>query len=190
MLSEFNLIVSTTRDYESQCENEVWFNLNALGDSSPIVSRPGIPGLILVKTTVAARRFVAYLREYMLQDPDYIQFILKVYPIDVVVETDLEMIQQATVNLVQTHPYAQDPSKKYRVTIRKRQCELTTDQLIAKIASQIPHAVSLKQYDWILEVEIVNRFTGLAILKDEEIFQPIREKRLTGTELEKKPEID
>jgi tRNA(Ser,Leu) C12 N-acetylase TAN1 len=179
MLSDFNLVVSTARDYEQQCECELWFNLMALGDSTPIVTRPGIPGLLLVKTSIEPRKLIHHLRDIITnKDLNYIQFIAKIYPIDVVVETDMDTIAQAAVSLVENHPIAKDKTTKYRITIRKRQCENSTDEIIKKVASLINNPVSLKEYDWNLEIEIINKYAGLAIITDEDIFAPIQEKRL------------
>lgn len=179
MLSDFNLVVSTARDYEQQCECEIWFNLMALGDSTPIITRPGIPGLLLVKTNVNPRKFVQYLRDIITnKDVNYIQFISKMYPVDIVVETDVDTIAQAAVSLVDNNQMAQDKNSKYRITIRKRQCEYSTDEIIKTVASLIHNPVSLKEYDWNLEIEIINKYAGIAIITDEDIFAPIQEKRL------------
>jgi tRNA acetyltransferase TAN1 len=185
MISDFNLIVSCPRDYERHCESELWFNLNALGDSTPIIAVAGVPGLLVVKTAIDARKFIQFLRDLMLhRDNDYVQFISKIYPIDRVVEADLDLIEQAAIELLQKNPSSQNPESKFRISVRKRQSELRTDEIIPRLAERISNPVSLKEYDWMLQIEIINKYCGLSIITDEEIFQPIRELRIAGLERE------
>ncbi|RLB96404.1 MAG: hypothetical protein DRH90_24640 [Deltaproteobacteria bacterium] len=177
-LTDFNLIVSTGRDFESQAQNELWFNLLAIGDENPIIfNATGIQGLILAKTKLAPRALIQYMRSCLLtKDPEYCQFVQKVYPIDIVVPTELDRIQATAKELIASHPACQDPASTYRISIRKRTTSLKTQDIIAAIADTVPHKVSLKNFTWNLQIEIVGKDTGLAILEAGDIFQPLSEK--------------
>jgi tRNA(Ser,Leu) C12 N-acetylase TAN1 len=177
MLSDFNLVVSTYRDFESHCEAELWFNLMTLGDDTPIIANPSIPGLLLVKTHIDPRHVIAFLNSIIRdKDPAYIQYIAKIYPIDCVISAEIPLIQQSAIELVRTHPLCQNPLTKYRISIRKRQTTLHTEEIISAIADKLNFTVDLKNYDWMIQVEIINQYCGLAIIKDQDIFRPNAEK--------------
>ena len=175
-MQNFNLVVSTARDFETQAETELWFNLIALGDPSPIIYQSGLQGLILAYTSLPPRKVIYYLQEILAtKDPDYIQFIQKIYPVDSVVTTELPMIVEATKTLVAENPVCQIPDSKFRITIRKRNSPLTTNEIISVIAHEIPHPVDLKNFEWNLQLEIIGNTTGIAILVPGDILSPLQE---------------
>ncbi|MHA1674306.1 MAG: THUMP domain-containing protein [Promethearchaeota archaeon] len=180
-MQNFNLVVSTARDFETQAETELWFNLTALGDPSPIIYKSGLQGLILAYTSLPPRKIIYYIQEILAtKDPNYIKFIQKIYPVDAVVATELPMIVDATKILVAKNPICQIPDSKFRITIRKRNSPLTTNEIISVIAHEIPHPVDLKNYDWNLQFEIVGNTTGIAILVPGDILSPLQEGKATN----------
>jgi len=177
-MKNFNLMVSTGRDFEDQAEYELWFNLLALGDESPIIFRSGNQGLILAKTEIEARDLIKYLRNIIQhKDINYIQFIHKITPIDLVVPSNIESLKESVIKLIEKNPLCRDPKTKYRITVRKRQSLLQTADIIDAIASVIPNEVSLKEFDWNVQIEVIGDSTGIALLSPNDIFKPISEKR-------------
>ncbi len=173
IIDNFNLIVSTGKDFENQAKAELWFNLLSIGDDSPIIFNSEISGLVLASTSAEPRELIRFLNETInTKDIYYSQYIHKVFPLDMVVPTDLEEIKKGVVKLVETHPYCQ-PSSQYRITIRKRRTDLKTQDIITAIASNVDFKVNLQQYDWIIQIEIIGANTGIGILKDNDIFRPI-----------------
>lgn len=178
-MKNFNLMVSTGRNFENQAENELWFNLLALGDETPIIFRSGNQGLILAKINIDPKKLIAYLRDILKnKNKEYMQFIQKITPIDIVVSSDIEIIKDATLNLVRTNPLCQKNDSKYRISVKKRQSMLKTSEIIDAIATAIPNKVSLKEFDWNIQVEIIGDTTGIAIHSQNDIFKPISEKRI------------
>ena len=177
-MKNFNIMVSTGRNFEDQAEYELWFNLLALGDESPIIFRSGNQGLILAKTTINPLDLIQYFREITQnKDKNYIQFIHKLTPIDIVVPSDLDSLKEGVTKLIENHPLSQDSTAKYRISVKKRQSSLQTSEIIDKIASTIQNDVSLKEYDWNIQVEVIGDTTGIALLRKSDIFKPISEKR-------------
>ena len=114
-MRDFNLLVSTSRDYEIHAECELWFHLLMLGDESPIISKVGVPGLIIAKTHIDNRVVIQHFHDVITSnDPNYIQFIQKVYPIDRVVITEIEVIRSALHELIEKSPLCQNPDSHYR----------------------------------------------------------------------------
>ncbi|MHA1775990.1 MAG: THUMP domain-containing protein [Promethearchaeota archaeon] len=177
-MHEFNLIISTGREFESQAECEAWFNLMAIGDPTPILFKSPFQGLILGHSSIPPRKLVHYLRDIInTKNADYIQFIQKVIPIDVVTVTEIPVIRTAVQDLILCTPICHDPSTKFRITVRKRNSPITPEELISQIAPLISHPVDLKGYDWNLQFEIFGNQTGIAILRKEDVFKPISERQ-------------
>ena len=177
-MKNFNLIIATGRDFEDQAEYELWFNLLALGDESPIIFRSGNQGLILAKTTINPLDLIQHFREITQnKDKNYIQFIHKITPIDIVVPSNLDSLKEGVLKLIENHPLSQDSKAKYRITVKKRQSELRTTDIIDEIGSTIKNDVSLKEFDWNIQVEVIGDSTGIALLRKLDIFKPISEKR-------------
>ncbi len=179
-VKNFNLMVSTGRDFEEQAEIELWFNLLALGDESPIIFRSGNQGLILAKTAINPKDLIQYLREILYnkdKDNNYIQFIHKITPIDIVIPSNKDSLREGVLKLIENHPLCQDPKSKYRITVKKRQSLLQTSEIIDVIASTLQNDVSLKDFDWNIQVEVIGDSTGIALLKKSDIFKPISEAR-------------
>ena len=69
------------------------------------------------------------------------------------------------------------PKETFRITIEKRNSNLSKNEIINKIAKNIPNKVSLNQPDWIVLIEIIGNNTGLAVLRDESILSLQKIKR-------------
>lgn len=176
-MDNFNLIVSTGRNFEQQAKSELWFNLLSIGDDSPIIFKSEISGIILAYTKLEPRNLIYYLQDVMThKDINYTQFIHKIYPLDQVVETDLEKIKLTTLDLIAHHPYCK-PGTSFRITIRKRKTELNTNEIINAIADNLDFTVNLQEFDWNIQIEIIGNYTGIAILKKKDVFRPIRKRK-------------
>ena len=67
----------------------------------------------------------------------------------------------------------------YRITIEKRNTDVSSTEIITDIAKIFPNKVSLNQPDWIILIEILGDKTGISILKDSEIFSLDKTKRMS-----------
>ena len=61
--------------------------------------------------------------------------------------------------------------ESYRITVEKRNHEISSKLIISKLADEIQNKVSLEKPDWVILVEIIGNKTGLAVLRDEDIFR-------------------
>ena len=65
----------------------------------------------------------------------------------------------------------------YRITIEKRNTDMSSTEIITDIAKIFPNKVSLNQPDWVVLIEILGDKTGVSILKENEIFSLDKTKR-------------
>ncbi len=60
--------------------------------------------------------------------------------------------------------------ESYRITIEKRNSDISSTEIISKIADSITNKVSLEKPDWIALIEILGNKTGVSVLKRDDVF--------------------
>ena len=173
----FNLLVSTGRMQERRCCREIEYLLIEVGDEKPKAKPTGIPGLIVVKTTLNPFEAVKRLRELFKKRPWDFRYTLKVTPIEVTVDTDFDKIVTESVKLAQSKIKEEET---YRVTVNRRYTTIDKSRLIDAIASRIKRKVNLTSPDKIINIEILGKVTGISVLKPEDILSIAKLKRELG----------
>jgi tRNA acetyltransferase TAN1 len=169
----FNLIISTFRHREEEAYNEILDILGRAGDSEAQAEVTDIIGIILGLTRNDPFQVIQIFRKLVIDKPWEIRYTLRVVPIEAVGPTQLEFIITDTKRLalkMQKH-------ETYRITVEKRHTYLSSSDIIKAVAEYIDNKVNLKRPDWIVLVEIVGRLTGISVLKPNQIFSSVIEKR-------------
>lgn len=164
MLKEFNLLVSTFRNRENDCISELWYFLRELGDERIEASKVGLPGLIVAKTNLDPHQVVLKLRKMALEKPWDFKYILKIIPIEKVVETSLENIKKIALELAQRIK----PNETYKIEANIRLSELSRREIIEAIAPNISRKVNLTKPDKIIRIEVIGEVTGISLITPEE----------------------
>lgn len=173
MLEKFNLLVSTSRRNERNACSEMWYLLKEVGDDDAKVDTTLISGLIVGNTLLSPVKAVEELRKLMREKPWEFRYILKVVPIQEIIPTSVEKIKRVALKLADKI----NDEKKYRITVRKRSTDLSSTNLIEKIAPEIRNKVDLKNPDLILLIEIIGGVTGLSMIKPVSILSIEKGKR-------------
>lgn len=168
----FNLIVSTSRFREEEAENEILDLLDMFGDPDAETEITEIRGLLLARTTLSPFDVIDELKELMSSEPWQVRYVLRVLPIEIVVPTELDMIRQAAKELS-----AKIDKESFRITVEKRHSPLESIEVIRAIASEIDFKVDLKNPRWIVLVQIIGGMTALAVIRPDQIFSSVIEKR-------------
>lgn len=168
---KFNLLVSTYRNREDDCTSELWYLFREIGDDNIEVRRALVPGLLLVKTRLDPFEAAKRIGEIARERPWDVRYTLKLTPIDVVTSDDEEEIRRAAIDLA-IKKIREDET--YRITINKRLSDLSTKRLIEEIAKEINRKVNLKNPDKILQIEIIGKDVGIAVLRPGDIISVIK----------------
>jgi tRNA acetyltransferase TAN1 len=168
----FNLIVSTFRNAENNAKGEIFHLLDRLGDSKS-KSESVMSGLIVVNTSLDVFDLIDQLRELVIDEPWEIHYILRLLPIEIVIPTRLEQLS-IEISKLGTKMKQKDT---YRITVEKRQNNLSSREIISAIAKEIKNKVDLQNPDWTILVETIGQYTGISILRQHQIFSSIVEKR-------------
>lgn len=161
-----NLIITCARHLESETTDELSAVLAQFGDENPEISRTSMSGILTAKTKLVPFEVIKNIREKIVDEPWSIRYCLRIIPIEQVVDTNLEEISTQVFSLMKKI----NEKESYRITIEKRNSDISSTEIISKIADSITNKVSLEEPDWIVLVEILGNKTGVSVLKSDDIF--------------------
>ena len=170
-----NLIITCARSLESETKNEISKILGELGDQEPEILNVGMRGILMVNTVIEPSKIIDYVKNKMIEEPWLIRYCLRIIPIQMITETEIDKIKQNVIKLKDTIK----KNDSYRITIEKRNTDISSTEIITEIANIFPNKVSLNQPDWIVLIEILGNDTGISILKDDELFSLDKAKRMS-----------
>ena len=170
-----NLIITCARSLESETKNEISKILDELGDQEPEILNVGMRGILMVNTIIEPSKIIDYVKNKMIEEPWLIRYCLRIIPIQMITETEIDKIKQNVIKLKDTI----QKNDSYRITIEKRNTDISSTEIITEIANIFPNKVSLNQPDWIVLIEILGNDTGISILKNDELFSLDKAKRMS-----------
>jgi len=175
MISDFNLLATTSRGNERAMVNEILFLLREqLGDLDGKAAKTKIRGLIVAKTTLNPFEVIEKFRTILKERPYEFRYALRIVPIEKVVPTTLEEIKKASQELAERIA----PTETFRVTVEKRFTTLHSRDLIEAAAGGLDRKADLENPDKIIQIEVLGALTGLALLKQNDVLSVMKEKLL------------
>jgi len=168
-----NLIITCARHLEEETGNEITDILDELGDSNVKISISNMSGILTAETTLDPIEVVRKMKEILLDEPWSIRYCLRVIPIQKFIETNVEEIEKTISSMLNQ---IQD-TDTYRISIEKRNSNISSKEIITKIANKIKNKVSLDFPDKIILIEILGIVTGVSILEKSDILSLEKTKR-------------
>jgi len=168
-----NLIVTCARNLEGEAEEEIMDILDELGDPDVKISISNMSGIITVQTKLDPIEVVRKMKEILLDEPWSIRYCLRVIPIQKIVETNLEKIEECISSISDKI----EDNESYRILIEKRNSDISSKEIITNIANQIKNKVSLDFPDKIILIEILGIVTGISLIKKSDILSLEKTKR-------------
>ena len=168
-----NLIVTCARHLEGDTEDELIDILDKLGDSDVKISVSSMSGIITVETKLDPIEVVRKIKEMVLDEPWSIRYCLRIIPIQKVVKTNIEEIEKEICSMSDQI----EKKESYRILIEKRNSDISSKEIITKIANGIKNKVSLDFPDKVILIEILGIVTGISILKKSDILSLEKTKR-------------
>ena len=170
MVKRFNLIVTTARGQENLAVIELEDLLKSFGDESPEVSITSVAGLLTAKTSLDPFQIIERVRRIMEEEPWRIGSLMRIIPVEEVVNSNIDEIAKAVEKLASKIPEDQS----FRITIEKRHTSLSSSEIIETAAKNVNRRVDLKNPDWIILIEIIGAYTGISVLKPSQILSLAR----------------
>ena len=168
-----NLIITCARHLEPETQEEITRILGELGDPEPKITISSMSGILTAETKLDPVKVVKKIQELILDEPWVVRYCLRIIPIHRVTETKIEEIEEIISELVELIP----EGDSYRISIEKRNSDISSQELITKIANKIKNKVSLENPDKIVQIEILGSKTGISILEKSDILSVEKTKR-------------
>ncbi|MHA7734073.1 THUMP domain-containing protein [Nitrosopumilus sp. S6] len=168
-----NLIVTCARHLEPETEEELREFLEEFGDSDPKVTITSMSGILTAETKLDPVEVVRKIKERLLDEPWSVRYCLRIIPIQRIVETKIEEIEK----VVEEMSGEISKEEKYRISIEKRNSDVSSQEIITKVASKIKNQVSLEFPDKVVLIEILGNKTGISVLKKSDILSTEKTKR-------------
>ena len=149
--------------------------LDELGDQEPEIVNVGMRGILMVNTIIEPSKIIGWIKNKEIDEPWLIRYCLRIIPIQRMIDTDIDKIKQNVTKLSNVI----QKNNSYRITIEKRNTNVSSNEIITEIAKIFPNKVSLNQPDWIVLIEIIGNETGISILKNDELFSLDKAKRMS-----------
>jgi len=167
------MLVTTYRHMEKEAHDEINHFLGEFGDKEPEINYSGLAGLLTCRTNLDPLDVIQKIRKIVQDDPWKVRYVLRLIPIDVVVNTDLVDIKNAAKDLANK----MGNNETFRITVEKRRSSIHSSEIIEGIANEIDRKVSLEKHDWIVMVQVIGNETGISVLKSDQIFSSVKLKR-------------
>ena len=168
-----NLIVTCARHLEGETEDELIDILDEFGDSDVKISVSSMSGIITVQTKLDPIEVVKKIKEMVLDEPWSIRYCLRIIPIQKIVETKIDEIEK----MISSMSEQIEEKESYRILIEKRNSDISSKEIITKIANRIKNKVSLDFPDKVILIEILGIVTGISIIKKSDILSLEKTKR-------------
>ena len=168
-----NLIITCPRHFEPETEDELISILEEFGDSDAKITITSMSGILTAETKLDPIETVGKIKEMLLDEPWSVRYCKRIIPIQKVIESKIEEIEKSVGEL--SNQILEEET--YRISIEKRNSELSSKEIITKIANKIKNKVSLEFPDKVLLIEILGNKTGVSILKKSDILSTEKTKR-------------
>ena len=170
-----NLLVTCARNLETETKNEIEKILGEIGDQELEILNVGMRGILMVNTSIEPSKIIDWVNDKVVEEPWLIRYCLRMIPIQSVTETEMSKITKEVIKLKDVI----QQNDSYRITIEKRNTNMSSAEIITEVAKIFPNKVSLNQPDWVILIEILADKTGISILKENEIFSLDKAKRMS-----------
>ena len=168
-----NLIITCARHLETETRQELIGILEKMGDSEPAITITNMSGILTAETKLEPIEVVKKIKEMLLDEPWCIRYCLRIIPIQKITETKIESIEDEISDLIELI----SNGESYRISIEKRNSNISSQELISRVAKKIKNKVSLEFPDKIILIEVLGNKTGIAIVKKTDILSVEKTKR-------------
>lgn len=168
-----NLIITCARHLEPETEEEISNILEEFGDSDAKISITKMSGILTAETKLEPIEVVRKIKEMLLDEPWSIRYCLRIIPIQKIIETEIKEIEKMSTYISEKI----SDGETYKISIEKRNSDLSSQEIISKIANKIENKVSLDFPDKVVLIEILGNKTGISILKKTDVLSVEKTKR-------------
>lgn len=169
-----NLIVTSAKGLEARASAEFKEVALLSGMRKVSIERSAYDGVLEVESE-NPKALLTFIADFVRSEPFKVRFVMRVIPVDQVVDTKLDEIAGAVKELSSSI----EPTEKFRITIEARDSPYSDKQLIDAIADVVDRKVSLDSPDKVVLVQIFGEYTCVSVLAPAEVLSVPKLKRAT-----------
>lgn len=167
-----NLIVTSAKGLEARASAEFKEVALLSGIRKVTIERSAYDGILEVEVE-NPKALMSFISEFVRSEPFKIRFVMRVIPVDRVVDTKVEDIVAAVKELAA----AIGPAESFRITIEARDSPYSDRQLIDAVAEAVERKVSLDAPDKVVLIQIFGEYAGVSVLGPNDIISVAKLKR-------------
>ncbi len=168
-----NLIVTCARHMEEEAADELVGILDTMGDGASDITITSMSGILTARTALDPVSVSRGMRRMLADEPWAIRYCMRVIPVQETVRADVDAIADAAARMA--HAIPRDAT--YRITVEKRNTDISGSSIIASVARNVENKVSLEHADMIVLVEILEGVAGISVLHGSDIFSAEKARR-------------
>jgi len=167
-----NLIVTSAKGLEARASAEFKEVALLSGIRKVTIERSAYDGILEVEVE-DPKALISFIGEFVRSEPFKIRFVMRVIPVDRVVDTKIEDIVTAVKELAQ----GIGPAETLRITIEARDSPYSDRQLIDAVADAVERKVSLDSPDKVVLIQVFGEYSGVSVLGPNDILSVAKLKR-------------
>ncbi|HYC27046.1 MAG TPA: THUMP domain-containing protein [Nitrososphaerales archaeon] len=138
------------------------------------IERSAYDGVIEVEVE-NPRAMMNFITEFVRSEPFKVRFIMRIIPVDKVVDTEMDKIITAVKELSS----AIGPTETFRITLETRDSPYPDGDLIGAIADAVDRKVSLDSPDKVVLLEVFGEYSCVSVISPNDIISIQKLKRAT-----------
>ena len=119
------------------------------------------------------KALLSFITEFVRSEPFKVRYIMRIIPVDKVLDTKLEAIVKAVKELAP----AIGPGETFRITIEARDSPYKEKELIDAIAEAVDRKVSLESPDKVVLLQIFGEYAGISVISPNDVISIQKLKR-------------
>lgn len=139
-----------------------------------VIDRSAYDGILEVDVE-NPKALLSFITDFVRSEPFKVRFILRIIPVDRVVDTKVDEIVKAVKDLAEHI----GPGETFRITIEARDSPYTDKELIDSLADAVDRKVSLGSPDKVVLLEIFGEYSGISVISPQDIVSIQKLKRAT-----------
>jgi len=167
-----NLIVTSAKGLEARASAEFKEVALLSGIRKVTIERSAYDGILEVEVE-NPKALLSFISEFVRSEPFKIRFVMRVIPVDRVVDTKIEDIVTAVKDLSP----AIAPGESFRITIEARDSPYSDRQLIDAVADAVERKVSLDAPDKVVLIQVFGEYAGVSVLGPNDVLSVAKLKR-------------
>jgi len=167
-----NLVITSAKGLEARASAEFKEIALLSGIRKVSMERSPYDGVVEVEAE-NPKGLISFIANFVRSEPFKVRYIMRVIPVDRVIDTKLEAITKAVREL--SSRIAE--GETFRITIEARDSPYSEKQLIGAIADVVDRKVNLDSPDKIVLLQIFGEYAGISVCSPQEILSISKLKR-------------